>query len=133
MWWLKDGDKCTKFFHQMANANRRNNSIESLTVNGSSTSDSIINSNHIVNFYESLFSEPLNWRQKVDYLEFDVLNANEASSLEEPFEEKEVREVMDRDKAPSLYGFSLAFFQDCWEMVKGDFMEVFAFMLKVNL
>jgi hypothetical protein len=32
--WLKEGDKCTKFFHQVANANRRNNSIESLVVNG---------------------------------------------------------------------------------------------------
>jgi hypothetical protein len=32
---------------------------------------------------------------------------------------------MDRDKAPCLDGFSLAFFQDCWEVVKGDFMAVF--------
>jgi hypothetical protein len=33
---------------------------------------------------------------------------------------------MDRDKAPSPDGFSLAFFQDCWGMVKADFMVVFA-------
>jgi hypothetical protein len=32
--WLKEGDKCTKFFHLVANANRRNNSIKSLIVNG---------------------------------------------------------------------------------------------------
>jgi len=27
--WLKEGYKCTKFFHQIANLNRRSNSIES--------------------------------------------------------------------------------------------------------
>jgi len=37
--WLKEGDKCTKFFHQIANSNRKSNSIESLSVNGSISSD----------------------------------------------------------------------------------------------
>jgi hypothetical protein len=37
--WLKAGNKCTKFFHQIANSNRRSNSIESLSVNGSVTFD----------------------------------------------------------------------------------------------
>jgi hypothetical protein len=36
--WLREGEKCTKFFHQVANSNRRNNSIESLLVNGSAFS-----------------------------------------------------------------------------------------------
>ena len=51
MRWLKEGDKCTKFFHQVANANRRNNSIESLIANGLPTSDPTIISDHIVGFY----------------------------------------------------------------------------------
>jgi hypothetical protein len=127
--WLKEGDKCTKFFHQVANANRRNNTIESLSVNGSPTSDPTIIINHIVNFYESLFSEPLSWKLRVENLEFEVLNVDETANLEEPFEEREVREVikgMDRDKAPNLNGFFMAFYPDCWEVVKGDFMAVFA-------
>jgi hypothetical protein len=126
--WLKEGDKCTKFFHQVASANRRNNSIESLMVNGLSTSDPACIGEHVVSYYESLFSEPLSWRPKLDNLEFNRLNGAEASSLEDPFEEREVREVikgMDRDKAPGPDGFSMAFFQDCWEVVKGDFMAVF--------
>jgi hypothetical protein len=48
-----------EILHQVANANRRNNTIEGLVVNGSPTSDPTIIINHIVNFYESLFSEPL--------------------------------------------------------------------------
>jgi hypothetical protein len=126
--WLKEGDKCTKFFHQVASANRRNNSIESLMVNGISTSGPACIGEHIVSYYESLFSEPLSWRPRLDNLEFDRLNGVEASSLEDPFEEREVREVikgMDRDKAPGPDGFSMAFFQDCWEVGKGDFIAVF--------
>jgi len=37
--WLKEGDKCTKFFHRIANSNRMYNAIESLSVNGSISSD----------------------------------------------------------------------------------------------
>jgi hypothetical protein len=57
--WLKEGDKCTKFFHIVANTNRRNNTIESLIVNGSSSSDPACISDHIVSFYDSLFTEAL--------------------------------------------------------------------------
>jgi hypothetical protein len=126
--WLKERDKCTKFFHQVASANRMNNTIESLIVDGSPTSDPDSIGEHVVNYYESLFTEPLSWRPRLDNLEFDRLNGEEAASLENPFEEREVREVikgMNRDKAPGPDGFSMAFFQDCWEVVKGDFLAVF--------
>jgi hypothetical protein len=85
-------------------------------MNGSPTSDTDIISSHIVSFYESVFLEPISWRPRVDNLEFEVLSVDEAASLENPFEELEVREVikgMDRDKAPGPNGFSVAFFQDC--------------------
>jgi hypothetical protein len=127
--WLKEGDKCTKFFHLVANANRRNNSIESLIVDGLPTSDPAVISEHIVDYYNSMFTEPLSWRPRLDNLEFDMLNDIEATSLEEPFEEREVWEVikgMDRDKAPGLDGFTMAFFQDCWGVVKGNLMAVFS-------
>jgi hypothetical protein len=84
VWWLKEGDKCAKFFHQVANANQMNNSFESLIVNGLSTFDPTSISDHIVNFDESLFSKPLSWRLRLDNLEFDMLNVEEASSLEAP-------------------------------------------------
>jgi hypothetical protein len=77
-------------------------------VNGSSTSDPYSISEHVVNYYESLFSKPFSWRPQLDNLEFDMLNGEEASSLENPFEEREVRKVikgMDRDKALAQMGF----------------------------
>ena len=87
---MKEGDKCTKFFHQMVNANRRNNYIESLIVNGLPTMDTNIISDHIVGYYELLFAEPMSWRPRLDNLEFDRLNEEDAISLEDSFEEKEV-------------------------------------------
>jgi hypothetical protein len=91
----------------VANANRINNSIESLIVNGSSTSDPTIISDHIVNFYDSLFTEPLSWRPYLDNLEFNMLSVTEASSLEDPFEEREVWEVikgMEETRLPAWMG-----------------------------
>jgi hypothetical protein len=49
----------------------------------------------------------------LDDLDFDFLSASEASSLEVPLLEREVKEVifgMDGNKAPRLDEFSLAFF-----------------------
>jgi hypothetical protein len=74
--------------------------------------------------------ETLSWRPRLDYLEFDGLHVGEASSLESPFEEMEVWEVVrgvDRDKATGPDGFSMAFFfQDCWDVIKPDIMAVFS-------
>jgi hypothetical protein len=36
--WLGEGDKNTEFFNRVANSNRRNNTVESLLVNGSLSS-----------------------------------------------------------------------------------------------
>jgi hypothetical protein len=47
--------------------------IIQLSLNGSTTSDQEVISNHIVRFYEYLFMESLNWRPKLDDLEFDMM------------------------------------------------------------
>jgi len=113
---LKRGINANFFFHRIANSNRRSNAIESLSVNGSISSVQQVIRDHVTHFYESLFTEPYTWRPRLDNLDFDSLDAVEAFSLELPFEEKEVLEVvkgMNRDKAPGPDGFTLAFFQDC--------------------
>uniref|UniRef100_A0A2N9IIB8 Reverse transcriptase zinc-binding domain-containing protein n=1 Tax=Fagus sylvatica TaxID=28930 RepID=A0A2N9IIB8_FAGSY len=57
-----------------------------------------------------------------------VVMGEDNAALNLPFTEEEVFGVikdMARDKAPGLDGFSLAFFQSCWDIVKKDVMEVF--------
>ncbi len=49
--WLREGDKCTKFFHRVANSNRRNNSIDRLLVSGTLSLDHTEIREHIVQLY----------------------------------------------------------------------------------
>lgn len=56
------------------------------------------------------------------------LDEEGASSLESDFSEEEVKEAIfsiDRDKSPGPNGFFFIFYQDCWEIVKDDLMNVF--------
>ena len=59
--WLKEGDKCTKFFHSIANSNRRYNTIDTLMIGDSPSSNQDEISEHIVKFYQKLFSKQCSW------------------------------------------------------------------------
>jgi hypothetical protein len=66
--WLREGDKCTTFFHRVANSNRRNNSIEQLEVNDIVSSNQSEIRDHIVQFYDNMFTEQHSWRLSLDSL-----------------------------------------------------------------
>jgi hypothetical protein len=112
----------------MANSHRRYNSIDSLMIEGMLSNNQVEISEHIVKYYQKLFEEQCQWRLRVDGLVFDPILDHEAGWLEREFEEEEVRKVvmaMEGDKAPGPDGFSIAFFQVCWEVVKEDIMKIF--------
>lgn len=73
------------FFHRVANSNRRDNSIESLSVNGSISSDQPAIRDRIVQLYDNLFSEQFRWYPKLDDLDFNSIDVEEAAWLERPF------------------------------------------------
>lgn len=126
--WLKEGDRCTKFFHRVANSHRRNNAIDILLVDGAVSSHQTIIRNHIEQFYLHLLSEEHNWRPKVDGLTFFVIDQHSVGWLERPFIENAVHKVirgMSSDKAQGPDGFTMGFFQACWEVIKEDLMQVF--------
>jgi hypothetical protein len=117
-----------KFFHRLANSHRRNNSAESLMLDGNMIDDSVVIKDHIVNFYKQLYSEQYMWRPKMDDLSFLSIDDGERTWLEREFDKIEVMEVVrnfNGDYAPRLDGFSMAFFQKCSEVLKEDIKVVF--------
>ena len=49
--------------------------------------------------------------------------------MESPFTKEEISKAifqLDRDKAPGPDDFTIAVFQDCWEVIKEDLVRVFA-------
>ncbi|KAG5544536.1 hypothetical protein RHGRI_017085 [Rhododendron griersonianum] len=88
--WLKEGERNTRFFHRMANCNRRNNFIGKIRIG-----DRILDKDEevrdgIAGFYADLFKEKGGYRPRVDDLEFDTISREEAFLLEKPFDETEV-------------------------------------------
>jgi len=127
--WLKEGDKNTNFFHKVANSHRKFNQVNSLKINGEISKNPAEIQEHIVQFYNNLYFENYSWRPRVDGLSFISIEENESFWLERDFEEKEVRDVireLNGDKAPGPDGFTMAFFQKCWDILKYDIMAVFA-------
>jgi hypothetical protein len=64
----------------------------------------------------------------LDGLAFESIDEEKASWLKRPFKESEVFAVvkgMNNENAPSPDGFTMAFFQVCWGVVKADILGVF--------
>jgi hypothetical protein len=93
----------------------------------SSNQDEI--SEHNVEFCQKLFSKQCSWRPMVDGISFASISEVEASWLERDYEEEEVKKVvskMNGNKALGPDGFSMAFFQTYWDVVREDIMKVFS-------
>jgi hypothetical protein len=123
---LREGVQESKFFALCGKSNRRNNTVDCLVVNDSISSDSVEVS--IFCSFTRLYLEQFIWRPKLDALTFNSTDAEEATRLERAFEESEIFEMvktLNGDKALGLDGFSLAFFQSSWMIVKEDVMNFF--------
>ncbi|RVW53160.1 LINE-1 reverse transcriptase-like [Vitis vinifera] len=97
--WLREEDRNTCYFHRMAAAHRRINHMDRIKINGV-------------------------WLTE----EKDVREGQEAENLEHPFSEDEIHSAlmeMNGDKAPRPDGFTMAFWQRCWVLVKEEVLDLF--------
>ncbi|RVW28984.1 DNA-repair protein XRCC1 [Vitis vinifera] len=91
--WLKEGDKNTGFFHKMANSNKMRNCLKKIKVNGTWLLEDHDIQRGVVRAFQDLLSNPGGWHPCWNNIE---------------------------DKAPGPDGFSLAFWQFCWDFVKDE-------------
>ena len=126
--WAKEGDANTKLFHNLMNGRKAKNAITKLEktdvelVTGES---GIVE--EIISFFSRLYSSSHPRFRGIDGIDWSPILADEAVDLIRSFEEEEVRKAVldcDGSKSPGPDGYSLTFFQKCWEEIKADVMLV---------
>ncbi|RVW56699.1 putative ribonuclease H protein [Vitis vinifera] len=126
--WLREGDRNTGFFHRMASAHRRNNSLDIIKINGDWLSEEQEVREGIANAFHQLLSEDTGWKADIGRLQLDQISQQEVENLESLFTEDEVHMAlmeMNGDKAPGPDDFSMAFWKSCWDFVKEEILEMF--------
>jgi len=123
--WLKEGDKNTKFFQKIANSHRRGNCIDKLKVGTEIIEDKHRIKQETVDFYESLYTEPEQWRPSANFEGIPSISVEEKFNLEATFQEEEVLAAIQScapDKAPGPDGYTMAFYQKSWDFIKVDIL-----------
>lgn len=127
--WTTEGDVNSKLFFKVANGRKKRNFIKELEDEGGNVlRDHEEIERTISSFYENLFSEEVLDRLILDGLDWYPILEDQARWLERPFEVVEIKKVvfdLEGDKASGPDGFSLSFFQECWETIMDDLLLVF--------
>ena len=127
--WIKEWDYNSAMFHRMVSFWKSKNIINRIVKEDETVlTDQREIVGEIVSFFENLYKEgDLGWW---DFKEINwgrIAQAN-ALWLERPFEEEEIKKAVfeiDREKSPGPDGYTGAFFQDCWGILKNDMVKIF--------
>ena len=91
--WLKEGDRNTGFFHRMANAHRRRNCLNSISINGTRYDKEDEIKEDLVNAFQNLLSAPDGWRPSLPDLALNEIGNEEAARLEDIFQKRKSRQL----------------------------------------
>ena len=127
--WIKEGDCNSKFFHRVATGRRSRKFIKSLISERGETLNNIEDiSEEIVNFFGNLYSKPVGESWRIEGIDWVPISGESGGWLDRPFTEEEVRRAvfqLNKEKAPGPDGFTIAVYQECWDVIKEDLMRVF--------
>lgn len=119
------GDENTSFFHGIVRGGLKRNTIKGLNVNGCWVEDPSTLKNHIADFFMKHFQEHDPLRPSSISQKFRKLTTDQASLLEAPFTEDEIKHAVwscGGSKAPGPDGYSFSFIKSNWELLKSDIM-----------
>ncbi|RVW77580.1 hypothetical protein CK203_050257 [Vitis vinifera] len=74
-------------------------------------------------YFEKLYASPTGESWSVEGLDWSPVSKEIASRLDSSFIEEEISKAifqLDKDKASGPNGFTIAVFQDCWDVIKDD-------------
>jgi len=126
--WHLNGDRNTKFFHQVTKIKNKTKVISSLRNDEEIITDPNVISNHIVNYYSNLFSTNpfLQDDLLVEEVIPSLIDENTNNLLTMIPNEDEIKAAvfsMNRDGAPGPDGFGACFFQSYWSIVHKEVSE----------
>jgi hypothetical protein len=130
--WLREGDANTAFFHAVANGRRVKNYIASVRVGEELITDQ---ERKVETFTEAFFQLLGRVQPREHTLDLEALDipTAELQDLDAMFTEEEIWGVvkdLHPDRAPGPDGFTGAFYQRAWPVIKGD---IIAGLLKLSV
>ena len=130
--WLQEGDRNATFFHNSIKARRHGNSLSSLVLSdGTQIYSCEAISREVVKHFFDLFSreEPGFGHEERNILDCipHLVSAKMNEALLYPISLTELEKIvfnMKKGKSPGLDGFPIEFFQEFWEVIKYDRLDV---------
>jgi hypothetical protein len=128
---LLKGDSNTEYFHRIVNGKKRKQSIFSMKDGADTIFGTDNRIKHATDYYKKLFGpregnnfglEPSLWSPGKS------VNNQENEELSKSFHEDEIKEAlyqMEKNKAVGPDRFPIEFYQHCWEVIKGDIIDMF--------
>ncbi|XP_073280655.1 uncharacterized protein [Primulina huaijiensis] len=123
-YWLKEGDRNTRFFHTSASARKQTNKISGLKDADGHWQDEQNNICGVVqNYFQNLFAEVENMSNEVKVEVQPCVTERQNEELLRSFTLEEFKEAvfyMKPDKSPGPDGFNPAFYQRFWTLIGID-------------
>ena len=112
----------------MANGKRNRKYIKVLESKEITLLDNINILEEILHFFWKLYTSVPRESWRLEGLDWSLISIESVTWLDCPFLEEEILKTifqLDKYKAFGLDGFTIAMFQECWDVIKGDLLRVF--------